>query len=58
MLYCHITWSYISKLLNVHCKSMFLLKKKIMFIINVKFVCYLGFESDNILGKEKMHFVR
>ena len=27
-----------------------------MFIINVRFVCYLEFESDNILGKEKLHF--
>ena len=29
-----------------------------MFIINIRFVCYLRFESDNILGKEKLHFVR
>ena len=28
-----------------------------MFIINVRFVCYLGFKCSNILGKEKLHFV-
>ena len=29
-----------------------------MFVVNVRFVCYLGFERDNMLGKQKLHFVQ